>query len=123
MKLPAFRLRSAAPSLYTAVALYLDLELEPRWQTGSFSADRILAPGYHGSQSPAVRYGRTLAVPTDHPIYRERPFSLGNVVVKSTPGEAYMAGYTISCPGFSLTRKGAAFIGAAETLRLEWFED
>ena len=114
---------SAAPALYSAITLYLDVELEPHWQSGSFSTDRITAPGYHGSASAASQFRRTLAVPDDHPAYRERPFSLGMVVVKSRPNTAFMVGYSIGCPGFSLTRQGAAFIDVSGRLRLEWFDE
>lgn len=114
---------SAAPSLYTAVSFYLDKELEPKRQAGLFSTSQIMAPGYYGGEGPAHQFSCTFAVPTDHPIYRERPFSVGKVSLMAKPNTAYAVGYTISCPGYSLTRQGALFVGATGALRFEWFED
>ncbi len=115
--------RSAAPALYSAVTFYIDRELAPRLQEGQFSIDATTVRDYHGL-SPAFSYTRTLAVPNDHPIYRERPLPLGKVIVESELNRAYCVGYSIECPGFSLTRKGMLTIDPrVGRFQFDWFDD
>lgn len=115
--------RSAAPALYSAITFYLDKDFDPSFQSGQFATDVISARDYGGT-SPAYRYARTLAVPNDHPIYRERPLSLGKVVLHSKQNTIYSVGFTISCPGYTLIRQGMLAIDArANRLHFDWFDD
>ena len=115
--------RSAAPALYSAVTFYLDAELHPTLTGMRFSSENIKARDHNG-RSSAHRYSRVFAIPTDHPIYRERPLSLTTAVVQSKPYKSYCIGYTMTCPGFSLAREGTLIIEPREPrLYLEWFDD
>lgn len=116
--------RSAAPALYSAVTFYLDKEFAPSFQAGQFAIDVIQVRDYQGPCG-AFRYTRMLAVPADHPIYRERPLSLGKVVLNSELNRTYAVGFTISCPGFTIAREGMLVIDprTRNQLQFDWFDD
>lgn len=114
--------RSAAPALYTALSFYLDEDLNPGWLDAEPPREGFQARDLRGV-SQARRWSRTLAAPIDHPIYRERPFPLAMISMRSRPDRAYCVGFTISCPGFALTREGMLFLRPPyDPLRIEWFD-
>jgi hypothetical protein len=112
--------RSSEIALYGSTSLCFDAQLEPTAMQSFYRQDAVLRMDRQNHK--AVIDTRTFAVPTDHPVYREKAKVLGANTLTVRLNVRYYVSWIVHCPGYSRTMWGYVEFKPHAGARMTWFD-